>query len=332
MPHPLTLVLALASAAVAQPSLVRLPAVADASADADQPAANFGSAPIVTSGKTFTLTPTFRVWMTRGHYQFDLAALAGLPAPSRARLRVYQEQSSAAGCLDVSLHRVTQAWSEATLTWQNKPAHDPVVIATQCVGDSFDLGFKNFDVTTLVQGWLQNSYPNFGLVLRDPTESIAGAARPLHATGRESGIAAQHPQLEIGWNTRPFGAGCGPSARVPTLDIHSGTPALGDTYVLRASDFAGGALLVHLLGLSNSTWNGAPLPLNLGFFGYPTCNLLVAPDVLIPGAADGRGTAQLSFPVPNAPLLRGRSFFHQVVGVDTNAVLAFSNGFEARIF
>ena len=332
MHRTLAIALLLAAPLVAQPSLVRLPAIADASADADQPTVNFGNAVLVTSGKTFISTPTFRVWMTRGHYQFDLSSLAGLPLPTRARLRVHQEQASAAGCLDVTVHRLTQAWSEATLTWQNKPTHDPAVSATQCVGDSFDLGFKVFDVTTVVRAWVQNTSPNFGLVIRDPSESAAGAARPMHATSRESTIAAQHPQLEISWNTQAFGAGCGPNPRPPALDIEAGTPAIGDTYTLRASEFASGALLVHLLGLSNTTWNGNPLPLNLAFMGYPACDLLVAPDVMAQGVADNRGRAQVSFRVPNAPLLRGRSFYHQVVGVDTNVVLAFSNGFEARVF
>ena len=332
MHRTLAIALLLAAPLAAQPSLVRLPAIADASADADQPTVNFGNAVLVTSGKTFVSTPTFRVWMTRGHYQFDLSALAGLPVPTRARLRVYQEQASAAGCLDVTAHRLTQAWNEMTLTWQNKPTHDPAVIATQCVGDSFDLGFKVFDVTTVVQAWVRNTSPNFGLVIRDPSESSAGAARPMHATSREGAVAAQHPQLEISWNTQAFGTGCGPSQRVPSLDIESGTPAIGDTYTLRASEFASGALLVHLLGLSNTTWNGGPLPNNLAFMGYPACDLLVAPDLMAHGAANSRGQAQVSFRVPNAPSLRGRSFFHQVVGVDTNVVLAFSNGFEARVF
>jgi hypothetical protein len=331
MHRPLAAVVLLAATALAQPSILRLPAAADASADADQPAVNFGSSLIVTSGKTFTSTPTFRTWMTRGHYQFDLAPLMGLPAPTRARLRVYQEQSNAAGCLDVTVHRVTQAWSESTLTWQNKPTHDPAVLATQCVGDSFDLGVKNFDVTTAVLAWLSNT-PNFGLVIRDPTESAAGAARPLHATSREGTDPLRHPVLEVAWNTGPFGTGCGPSPRVPTLDLDSGEPAIGRAYTLLAADFASGAAIIHLLGLSNTTWNGAPLPINLAFLNYPACNLLVAPDLQVPGAANSRGRATLTFSVPNAPSLRGRSFFHQTFGVDANLVLAFTNGFEARVF
>lgn len=316
----------------AQPSVMRLVAVADASADADQPTVNFGSATIVTSGKTYVSTPTFRVWMTRGHYQFDLSPLAGLPLPDRVRLRLYQEQSSAAGCLDVTLHRVTAPWTESTLTWQNKPSHDPAVVARVCVGDSFDPGFKDFDVTALVHDWLNGTVPNHGLVVRDPTESTAGAARPLHATSREGANAAQHPHLEVAWGTLPFGNGCGTSANVPTLDLNSGSPSLGGTYELITRNLTRQSAVVHLLGGSDSTWNGVPLPLNLGFLGYPACDLLVAPDAMLPGTTNTRGEATLAIQVPNVPFLRGRSIYHQTIGVSSTLVLSFSNGFRVRAF
>lgn len=318
--------------ASAQASVVRLIAVADASADADQPAVNFGTALLVTSGKTFTSTPTFRVWMTRGHYQFDLSSVAGRPLPARARLRVYQETSNAAGCLDVTLHRVTQAWSESTLTWQNKPTHDATEVARQCVGDSFDPGFKDFDVTSLVHDWLQATVPNHGLVIRDPTESTAGAARPLHATSRESATAAWHPHLELAWDTLPFGGGCSTTRPVPTLDLESGTPGLGDTYTLAGLDLGRSRPVVHLIGASRVSWNGVPLPLNLAFLGYPSCDLLVGLDVLVPGATDSRGKTQLSIPVPNQPILRGRFVYHQTLAVDASQVLSFTNGYAVRVF
>ena len=89
-----------ATVAAQQPSYLRLPAVADAYANQDQPATNFGAATEVRCGKDFASQPSFRVWFTRGHFQFDLTALAGLPQPTLARVRVFQAASNAAGCLD----------------------------------------------------------------------------------------------------------------------------------------------------------------------------------------------------------------------------------------
>jgi len=323
---------ALGAPLAAQPSLVRLVAVADASADADAPATNFGSSTLVTSGKDFTSTPSFRVWFTRGHYLFDLSPIAALPPPARVRLRVWQAQSNAAGCLDVTLHRVTGAWSEGTLTWQNKPSHDPAVVARTCVGDSFDLGWKSFDVTSLVQGWLAGTFANQGLVIRDPSETTAGAARPLHAASREWPTVDQQPHLEVAWDTVPFGAGCGPGAAPPVLDLDDGTPAIGDTYTLLASGFRSQTALAFFIGLSDASWNGLPLPFSFAWLGYPTCNLLVSGELIVARTADFRGKARLALPVPNDAMLVGTRIYQQCLGIDQTPVLSATNGFVARLF
>ncbi len=191
------LVTLFAASVAAQPSLLRLVAVADASANADQPTVNNGSAPIVECGKDFPPSGTFRVWMTRGHFQFDLTPLVGRTLPTRVRLRVWQSHSNAAGCLDVTAHRVAAAWSEATLTWQNKPAIDATAVTSACVGDSFDGGWKVFDVTALAHDWLNNVQPNHGIVLRDPTEQTAGAARPLYAMSRVLPVSVHESRRRV---------------------------------------------------------------------------------------------------------------------------------------
>src|SRR5688572_27125625 len=100
--------------------LVTLSPIADATTDANQPSVNFGSAPELDFGKAFSSSPTFQVWMTRGHVQFDLTGLVGTGlVPTRATFFWYQRTSNAAGCLDVSLHNVVAPWSEGTITWQN---------------------------------------------------------------------------------------------------------------------------------------------------------------------------------------------------------------------
>lgn len=314
----------------AQPSIVRLSAVADASADADQPTVNFGSDPLVTCGKTFTNTPTFRVWLTRGHFRFDISSLAGLGTPRFARLRLYQAQANAAGCLDTTAHRITAAWNESTLNWYNQPTHDPTVLDTTCVGDSFSLGWKSYDVTAAVTGWL-GSAPNYGIVVRDRSESLAGASRPLHAASREGTDPTRAPTLEVYFGTAPFGTGCGAST-IPELELDRGTPARGDTYELRASGFPSGAPLMLLFGLSDTTWNGLPLPYNLAGIGYPACNVLVSDELLLLNTADRLGTGRFSFTMPNRPGVVGLRLFHQVLGLDNSQQIGLTNGFVAQLF
>ncbi len=55
-------------------------------------------------------------------------------------------------------------------------------------------------------------------------------------------------------------------------------------------------------------------------------------EVTIAGVANNRGRAELQFPVPAVNFLRGKKLFHQTVGVDSNVVLAFTNGYAVKFF
>ena len=324
--------LVLAASLSAQASVVRLPVLEDATGNQDQPTVNFGSATELQCGKDFASSPTFRVWFTRGHLRFDLSALTGRGAPDRARLRVYQYRSQAAGCLDTSVHRVTAMWSEATLTWQNQPSFDPTAAGFACVGDSFDLGWKSYDVTAIVRGWVAGSFPNFGLVIRDPSESPAGAARPLYCHSRESSATTLVPVLEVSYGTGPFGQGCGQNNQVPSLDLLDGTPAIGTTFTLRGSAFSSQGSVLELIGRSNTSWSGINLPLDLGTIGFAGCSLLVSGQILLTATPSFSGRVDLAIPLPADPSLIGGRVYTQMLAIDQNLQLAATNGFTALLY
>ena len=63
----------------------------------------------------------------------------------------------------VRAHRITANWAENTVTWNNfAGAYDPAIIGT-FVANS--LGWRNIDVTPLVQGWIDGVVPNYGILL-----------------------------------------------------------------------------------------------------------------------------------------------------------------------
>lgn len=258
-----------------------IPTSADATADQSQPTTNFGSAIELGFGKNFTNTPSFSSWPMRAHLQFDMVPILQTGRwPTRVTLRWFQNRASAAGCLDISVHRITVPWSENTVTWQNRPAHDATAIARSCVGDSAGIGWKQAEVTTLVHQWLLGSAPNFGLVLRDPNESSAGAARPGFALSRESSNPALVPQLEVEFAER-FGFGCSNRALLPMSDVTAGRPRLGETFTVSTTGLLGGSWVGMLFGLSNSNWSGGALPASLAPYGFPFCELYVSPDANI---------------------------------------------------
>lgn len=68
-------------------------------------------------------------------------------------------------------HVVTQPWSEATLTWMNRPAFDPPFHVLDGITSFRTLGF---DVTAQVSGWATGALPNYGVALTSTTERVLG--------------------------------------------------------------------------------------------------------------------------------------------------------------
>lgn len=292
-----------------------IPPSADVTADQSQPAVNFGSDVELGFGKNFTYTPSFTVWFLRAHLQFDLTAIQNTGRwPTRVLLRWYQHRASAAGCLDISVHRITAPWSESTVTWQNKPAHDPAVVATACVGDSSGTGWKQADVTALVHQWLLGAVANHGLLLRDPSESTAGAARPGFAHSREGGSAALVPHLQVEFADR-FGFGCSMRALLPMSDVTAGRPRLGESFTVGTVGLIQGSLVGMVFGTSNTSWSGGPLPWSLAPLGFPHCDLYVAPESSISLPPVVGNDWNLVLPLPANPVLDGATFYLQSLAI-----------------
>jgi len=82
------------------------------------------------------------------------------PAVTSAVLHLYLIQEN---YHPVNIHRITAPWDETTITWNSfNGAYDATVLATF---DSDLFGWKDIDVTTLVQMWSDGDYDNFGMLL-----------------------------------------------------------------------------------------------------------------------------------------------------------------------
>jgi hypothetical protein len=90
---------------------------------------------------------------------------------------------------NVAVHRVTQPWSEATVTGASfgPDGIDPVPAATSPAGGA---GPKQVDLTPLVAGWYDGSIPNHGVMLREP-------APGAHLFWSSEAGAASRPSLTV---------------------------------------------------------------------------------------------------------------------------------------
>ncbi|HEX5054694.1 MAG TPA: kelch repeat-containing protein [Planctomycetota bacterium] len=112
-----------------------------------------------------------------------------------------------------------------------------------------------------------------------------------------------------------FGAGCAATGPAPVLFAPGGAPESGTTMTSRVGSLPAGSVPILILGNSDTNWQGAPLPLDLGAIGLPGCDLRVSVELAFLLVNLG-GQADWSFAVPADPMLHGATFFEQALVFD----------------
>ncbi|MFC1926726.1 PKD domain-containing protein, partial [Chloroflexota bacterium] len=110
--------------------------------------------------------------------------------------------------IQITSHRVTSGWGESTVTWNTAPTVAESY-GSDYVGTTF--GDYYWDVTSLVQGWLDGTYPNYGLMLKGPE---TGTMDMKGFTSREE--AGFEPMLFVQYQLPP-----------PPVAAFTGSPLTG---------------------------------------------------------------------------------------------------------
>src|SRR5204862_6677741 len=79
---------------------------------------------------------------------------------------------------------------------------------------------------------------------------------------------------------------------------HQGAPVMTQDFTVTLTGAPANGLALLVVGLSATTWSGLPLPLPLGFLGYPSCALNASLDVslamLVSASGDAAQTVNLN--------------------------------------
>ncbi len=140
------------------------------------PTTNYGSAAGTTAG--FYTAPGQE---ERSLLQYDLSAYAGYTVNS-ATLYMYRYYKYSSGTLSADVHRVTVPWLEGEATWNSAKTgvtwsqaggdYDPTVIANNVLPSTTINAWFSWDITDLVQDWVDGTYDNEGLLVKQT--SFAG--------------------------------------------------------------------------------------------------------------------------------------------------------------
>lgn len=146
------------------------------------------------AGYDDTLDPDGRI--VRSLIKFDLSDLPANAAVLSAELRVYYKAywDYPDRARTVTAHRIIGDWTELEVTWNNKPSLGTAYGSVDIPANE-DWGWRGLDVRDLVQGWVNGSIANQGVMLCGPEASGADSSWRSFYT-REGAYA---PQLVISY-------------------------------------------------------------------------------------------------------------------------------------
>jgi hypothetical protein len=174
------------------PTIVTLNPVADSFLDESAGSSNFGADTSMAAGKTNSQM------LYRPLLQFDLSAIPPGSTVVSATLRLYVETNFGNKDKQIALHRVTAAWNENTVTWQNTGGgvFDPAQLAAPTYDKT--TGWKEWDVPPgLLHEWLDGVTPNYGLLL---SYISSEKNNYYYFSTREHADPTLRPQLVIEYN------------------------------------------------------------------------------------------------------------------------------------
>lgn len=129
-----------------------------------------------------------------------------------------------------------------------------------------------------------------------------------------------------------YGTGCQGSVGVPYLDrIPNVLPYSGQRFSLMVKNTPFFTPVMMMLGFSNTTHQGLPLPYSLAPFGFPACSLLCSPDYVYT-TTNVFGSSLWDIQLP--PGMGGVTFYNQAVVFDVAAQpsgLTLSNAGRALV-
>lgn len=132
----------------------------------------------------------------------------------------------------------------------------------------------------------------------------------------------------------PYGLGCpGSNGLAPQLS-GTGTPRVGALFTQTVTNARANSPVALVLGVSNTSWLGQPLPRSLADLGAPQCRVLASLDVVLGFASNSLGTANVSIVMPSGSALVGAHVFEQAIVIDAGANalgLSFTNAGDAQL-
>ena len=176
--------------------LVLQPSTADSYVNQGSAGTNYGS------GATMSVQSRLSQ-AQRTLVMFDLSAIPENSVINSATLELYASSAPTTG-LTLNVHRITGTWTESGVTWTNQPAYNSTVDSSLAGGTA--AGWKIWNIASVVQGWVDGTNVNYGLIVKGSVENDKTALTYAFSS-KENGTSGNRPILRINY-TPPTTMNC----------------------------------------------------------------------------------------------------------------------------
>jgi len=134
----------------------------------------------------------------RAYLQFDLSTILGNARIVDADLKLYQYASLGSGNFQIGLHKVTGNWEESTMTCNLQPTSSSETEALRTVYTG-STTWRSWDIDDLVQGWLDGSITNQGMLLKSTDETLSSSLGVHFRSSDYTTDVSKRPKLVISY-------------------------------------------------------------------------------------------------------------------------------------
>ena len=154
---------------------------------------NYGADEFITVGKVYIVGTLY------SFLQFDVSQIPANAVIADAYLKLFRYDSFGEDQFFIELYNVLESWEEYTITWHNQPDHQVTPVDTILITNPGTSGWLSWEINHLVQGWVDGSIANNGMVLIG-SPLVAGDIDYNYVNFRASdylGDTQMRPNLEI---------------------------------------------------------------------------------------------------------------------------------------
>ena len=131
----------------------------------------------------------------RAYIEFDLDSLPDNVVVTNATVGLYYFYTSNSAATSIGVYLVEDNWTEGGTTWNHQPDCTETPEYTRTVPASVSNAFLSWDITDLVEGWLDDTIDNNGVMFKGTDETTVEAWKGFYSS--DYGTADQRPKLVI---------------------------------------------------------------------------------------------------------------------------------------